>query len=223
MSAYSLEERIASCCREKPKTLTQISDDTKTTPSVCLATLRLMVANRTMLKLVNHDKTRAEFLTVLKQTQLKDTVALDPNPPKKTTKLAPSKKEARYDGQKDMCVLDMPNHGEQRKEEKSKKEEKPVVQADPATLAKEPPQKLDRHGSEFKAEKRKLIRPHALITEISAELKVNGTVSLYEILPDTSKPNGILVNQQFNIPVECINELCEALQSLRQLHKRYEG
>jgi hypothetical protein len=291
VTAYSLENKIAKYCTGESKTLSEISDAVGASPSVVLATLRWMVSNRQMLRVVNEQKARAEFMTILKPDDAKDIVVHEPNPPKKPIEAAPSKKELccdhgvnlrvycadcdtklrtetapkkvappkavskpettdahnkpckhgtpaykfcndcfraanNMDGQKDMCAHGMPNHGWQCRfciEEKSKKEKKPVVQVDPSTLPDARPTKLDRRGAEFKAEKRKLVRPHSMITEISAELKANGTVSIYEILPDSSKPNGILVNQEFNIPVECINALCEALQSLRQLHKRYEG
>lgn len=81
--------------------------------------------------------------------------------------------------------------------------------------------KLDRRGSEFKNAKRKCIRPHQIVSEISVELLTNGDVHIYEILPlDNEKPK---IEQKFSVPFECIDGLCESLQALKKLHERAEG
>jgi hypothetical protein len=199
--------------------LSDISEATGASPSVVLSTLRWMVAHRKIDRIINHDKTRVEFLTIEKPDDVEDIVFHAPavkkpvEPPLKKDPVCKHGVNLRVAC--DECAVPVAINETKPKES--------VMVADNPNIPIPTAPKLDRRSAEFKAEKRKLIRAHVVIPELSAELQADGTVKLYEILPDIGKTNGVTINQEMSIPVECINDLCEALQSLRQLHKRTQG
>lgn len=92
----------------------------------------------------------------------------------------------------------------------------------PATDIDRVHERLDRRSSEFKNSKRRLIRQHQIVSEISAELQTDGSIHIFDLLPlEEGKPKK--VEQEFAVPYDCIDGLCETLQSLKKLHERAKG
>ena len=215
---FSLEAKIINAITE-PMTLGQIADKLDMNPTPLLKALQYMYQKKQVACDRNMEEGKLYWRGItMRPVQGTDTVRnaapvafKQPIEPPPVVKAEPKKEEPKPFAAP-AAVKEPPPVIDKKREAVQKLEEPNKAVA----------QKLDRRSSEFKNQKKQLIRPHCIISEFSAEVLTDGTVCLYEILPIPGQ-NEPKVQQEMAIPFECIDGFCEVLQQLKKLHEKAQG